>query len=1160
VKKHAVMLFVLNLLVGVLFSIAAWAEPFTASGPMLSPSSGHTATLLQDGKVLVTKAVSGGLIGAEVYDPATGTFTASTGHMNHTRWGYTATLLPNGKVLIAGGYKGDGSDFVTTAELYDPSTGIFTDAGVMTSPRVSCSAILLPTGKVLLAGGQASIGSNNFLSTNTAELYDPVTGIFTATGNMTTKRSYYTATLLRNGEVLLVGGEYTELNGSIISVRPLNAADVYNPATGTFTAAPGHMNHTRLNHTATLLPDGNVLIAGTDGAYYSLNYAELYNPATGYFTATGNMTTARADHTATLLPDGKVLVAGGSDGYNYLSNAEVYDPATGTFTATKDNMTSERGSHTATMLQSGKVLIAGGTSGTVMMPVVRSSTELYDPAATTASILAASLTYGANATVTVSVGAMTGTPTGSVALSLDNGTATTQALSNGSATFTITKPTAGSHTLTATYAAQNSFPASSSSGTLSVSPRTLTVTVTGNNKAYDGTTTATVTFGDNRVSGDSFTVFGTAAFYDPNVGTAKTITVTNIYANGTDAGNYAVSSTTATATANITSPAAPLIAAFTPTKSTAPTWTWTTGGVGNGIFRYKLDSSSLTSGATVTTAKAFTPVTALSEGSHTLYVQENNNAGLWSSIGSKTVVIDVTPPETTILTKPASLANSATATFTLATTGGSSYQCSIDGGAFVTCTSTKTYSSLAEGNHSFSVKAVDAAGNEDPTPATYAWTIDRTPPVAPVVTSITPTTSTTPTWTWRASGGGNGTFRYKLDGLVWSANITATTFSPATALAPGAHTLWVQEIDDAGNWSVSGSKTVVIDMAPPETTITYKPALLVASSTATFSFSSTEGGRFQCSLDGAEYASCTSSKIYPGLADGSHTFSVKATDAAGNEDPTPASYTWTIDTTPLAAPINLDVTLDSGVTLTWTDTAANETGYHIYRRENTDVVWTKIGDTGPSITTYIDSTAALDTTYVYYVAVYNWAHVASSNTVAITTLRLSPPVSVVATIAAGGVDLMWKDRSLGESGNEVWRRGSVDANWSKIATLGANTTSYLDLGVSALNLYQVCATTASGGKACSSATITGAPTVFAATYQAGNGVSLSWTDGTSDEIGFRVYRKRTEESAYALVATPGQNVTTYVDGSSGAGTFNYKICPYNAIAASCSAVQVVVVP
>jgi WD40 repeat protein len=217
----------------------------------------------------------------------------------------------------------------------------------------------LLSGKVLIAGGGGS----------SADLYDPTTGTFTATGSMTTARGSPAATLLPSGKVLVAGGG---VDGS---------AELYDPTAGTFTATGSMIRAitdntaTRAVHTATLLPSGKVLVAGGLDKNYVFASAELYDPAAGTFTVTGSMTAARWDHSATFLGNGKVLIAGGSGD----TSAELYDPTAGTF-ATTGSMTATRYSHTATLLLSGKVLITGGRPDEFTMSLggpTLASAELY---------------------------------------------------------------------------------------------------------------------------------------------------------------------------------------------------------------------------------------------------------------------------------------------------------------------------------------------------------------------------------------------------------------------------------------------------------------------------------------------------------------------------------------------------------------------------------------------------------------------------------------------------------------------------------------------------------------------------------------------------------------------------------------------------------------
>ena len=326
------------------------------TGTLVIARISHTATLLPDGKVLVVGGlgrIEGELVdltSAELYDPATNLWTA-TGSLNIARKVHTATLLPNGQVLVAGG--GNNS-----AELYDPATGLWTTTDSMSASRYGHTATLLPNGLVLVAGGGDS----------SAELYNPATGLWTTTGSMTRERDYHTATLLPNGKVLVAGGSGGSSN-------PLASTELYDPATGLWTTT-GFMAWPRYDHTATLLPNGKVLVAGGyQGNHTTLATAELYDPATGTWTNTGTMNYWRYYHSATLLPDGRVLVAGGfNDLDRVLASAELYDPAIGAWSST-GSMNYARHIHTDTLLLNGTVLVAGGSSDAGLVWIA----ELYYP-------------------------------------------------------------------------------------------------------------------------------------------------------------------------------------------------------------------------------------------------------------------------------------------------------------------------------------------------------------------------------------------------------------------------------------------------------------------------------------------------------------------------------------------------------------------------------------------------------------------------------------------------------------------------------------------------------------------------------------------------------------------------------------------------------------
>jgi hypothetical protein len=302
------------------------AGTWTATAPTMEERP--TLTLLADGRVLATGGSDPGFNGApvasaELYDPVTGEWRA-TGSMTRARSGHSATLLADGKVLVAGGSGPDVANAETSAELYDPSTGTWSATGSMVESRAGHTATLLLDGTVLVAGGYGGIRS--------AELYDPGTETWRATDAMPQAHAAHTATLLPDGSVLVVGGERMGIpdRGLSHDESLRMAADLYDPNTGSWAAA-GIMTEYRLYHGATLLPDGRVLVTGGGSPIEDgfLATAEIYEPETGEWSASGNLVAPRSGHTATLLPDGRVLLAGGVYGESppeLLPSAELYDP------------------------------------------------------------------------------------------------------------------------------------------------------------------------------------------------------------------------------------------------------------------------------------------------------------------------------------------------------------------------------------------------------------------------------------------------------------------------------------------------------------------------------------------------------------------------------------------------------------------------------------------------------------------------------------------------------------------------------------------------------------------------------------------------------------------------------------------------------------------
>lgn len=337
---------------------------WTTTGNMAAARRDHTATLLTNGKVLIARGTAGS---TELYDPAIGTFSPTGSSLGGGfSQGATATRLLDGKVLVVGG----------NAEIYDPSSGTFNPAGTLNVSRVAHTATLLPDGKVLIAGGQTSSATETFAS---AELFDPATSTFTLTGNLNIDRSTHTAVLLPNGNVLVAGGgRITTPNFS----TSLSSAELFDPVSGTFSLT-GNMTQPRccLNWTQPqILGNGKVLVFGGLPA----QSGELFDPATETFSATGTLNTLRAAMSATMLPDGQVLIAGGSITLSggtggTTDSAEIYNPATNTFTPIA-SMNQARQQHTATLLSNGQVLVTGG--GDFAINGDRNSAELFSPIVT----------------------------------------------------------------------------------------------------------------------------------------------------------------------------------------------------------------------------------------------------------------------------------------------------------------------------------------------------------------------------------------------------------------------------------------------------------------------------------------------------------------------------------------------------------------------------------------------------------------------------------------------------------------------------------------------------------------------------------------------------------------------------------------------------------
>jgi len=346
----------LSLLIPGLCQAAPLTFQWADTGKLAGSRSQHTGTVLVDARVLVAGGI--GVVGsfdttlstAELYDPGAGRWN-TTGNLSVARSNHTATRLGDGRVLVAGGL---GADFVTqldSVEIYEPDSGQFTVAESMHSPRVAQFAVTLADGRVLVAGG-----FNQGIFLKSAEIYDPASGVWTLTANMNAPHNG-AAVLLRNGQVLVMGG--TGSGGS-------QSAELYDPVTAAWTFTGSMLDLRAQGYTATVLRDGTVLVVGGENlSAETLKSCELYDPATGTWSKTGEMKIARGLHEAVLLPKGRVLAVGGSflgsHGYVYPTLTETYNPNTGRWTDS-GNLLVGRSLDSTNVLRDGRVLVAGGFS------------------------------------------------------------------------------------------------------------------------------------------------------------------------------------------------------------------------------------------------------------------------------------------------------------------------------------------------------------------------------------------------------------------------------------------------------------------------------------------------------------------------------------------------------------------------------------------------------------------------------------------------------------------------------------------------------------------------------------------------------------------------------------------------------------------------------
>lgn len=492
---------------------------------------------------------------------------------------------------------------------------------------------------------------------------------------------------------------------------------------------------------------------------------------------------------------------------------------------------------------------------------------------------------------------------------------TTPADASGNFSFNASGLADGGHTIaaTATDAANNT----SSPATVAITTDTTppTVQLTSAPPALTASASATFTFSSNEPGTFKCSLDGSAYVACPTPNTYSTLGdgPHSFSVKAVDAvGNESLTPATHTWTVDTTKP----VVSFTSTPATETNLT-------SASFAFTASETATFScsldGAAFAACSSPHSLASLAEGDHTFAVKATDSAGNVSDPRSFTWTVDTTPPTVTFTSTPSSPTNSTSATlaFSVSETGASTV-CSLDGAAFTACSSPVNLTGLADGSHSYRAQATDAAGNTGAI-ASFSWIVDTQAPASPFVSAIA---ANTPTPTVSGTAEAGALITVTIDGVIaGTATVDAAgnwTFDVIASLADGSHSFSVTATDAAGNESSPTVRTVVTDTVAPTVTITSTPPALTTSAAASFTFTSNEAGTFLCALDGAAFAACPDPASYSGLADGSHTFQVKAVDAAGNVS-SPASYSWTVDTAaPNAPTLNAFARNDATPTLTGT--------------------------------------------------------------------------------------------------------------------------------------------------------------------------------------------------------------------------------------------------
>lgn len=671
--------------VGTYDAFAAWRT----GTAMSSARQEFTMITLGNGKTLAAGGWNGSAYTstAELYDPATGLWTA-TGSMNGIRGGESeAVLLQDGRVLLVGGSGAGGG---VNVEIYDPVAGTWSVTGSMNVSRRQFSINVLNDGRVLVAGSSACVTS--------AEIYNPATGTWTLTGSMINGRRYNVGALLTNGNVITVNGRIHDCTALNLTIS--ETTELYNVATGTWSSTGSTVIERQKHRIVTLLNGTPMVVGGGQDNLDTTPIAELYDVNTGTWTATGSMTAKKADFEMKVLPSGKVIMAGGTtlgSSTNQTNTSEIYDPVAGTWSSA-GTFTTVRYFHRSAVLADGSFMIGGGNSGSTALssvniysiPPVSTAQAASSITATTAT-LNGTITHTGGQTPTVR-GFNYGTTTGYGSTTTENGS-----FSTGAYTANITGLTCGTTYHYRTYAT--------------------------NSEGTDYSSDATFTTG----SCDSTAPTVTSISSDKTNGSYKAGDIIDIDVTFSES---------VTSTGNVT--------VTLETGATDRTCTFTVSNSSTGTCNYTVQAGDTSSDLNVNTVSG----TIADQASNTMtdFAPSTNLAA------NKALVIDTTNPtisEVTPVTNPTA-DTTPDYTFTTDEAGTISYggSCSSGTTSATLGSNTITFTSLSDGTYSnCTITVTDTAGNASSTLSVTSFTVDATAPALSSISSNPSTTNVTITWT-----------------------------------------------------------------------------------------------------------------------------------------------------------------------------------------------------------------------------------------------------------------------------------------------------------------------------------------------------------------------------------------------------------------------------